>query len=289
MPTKRRHPRRGRAAGPAHGLDALAARPPGAAAEEHRLPVPLARARRRASCRPARATSASSAGPRSARPPEPRTHMNARMTPRPHPTTNIGYQTFTARQLHLPPRRVLRAHRLDHARRQADEPHDGRRQLPARADARRRLGLLLRLGQLRPRDRHRQPLRVGRPVRRRLQRHDEGSGRRPAGELPHRRDPRHLRGDARRLDQRRLRPVRRAAGDRHGVRPQERQQHREDHPGARARQALRRPEGRPRAAHRRARRAGQPRLRRRAAGRSPSCIRSPASRTRCMPSTCSAF
>ena len=40
----------------------------------------------------------------------------------------------------------------------------------------------------------------------------------------------------------------------------------EDHPRARAGQALRRPEGRPAAAHRRARRAGQPRLRRRAAG-----------------------
>ena len=47
-----------------------------------------------------------------------------------------------------------------------------------------------------------------------------------------------LRADARRLDQRRLRPVRRAAGDRHGVRPQERQQHREDH--ARARELAKR-------------------------------------------------
>ena len=97
-----------------------------------------------------------------------------------------------------------------------------------------------------------------------------------------------LRRHARRLDQRRLRPLRRAAGDRHRLRPQARQQPRADHARARARQALRRPEGRPGAAHRRARRAGQPRLRRRAAGRSPSCTPSPASRTRCTRSTCSA-
>ena len=79
-----------------------------------------------------------------------------------------------------------------------------------------------------------------------LQRHDEGRRRRPARELPDRADPRHLRADARRLDQRELRPVRRAAGNRLALRPQERQQHRQDHPGARAGQALRRPEGRPR-------------------------------------------
>jgi hypothetical protein len=37
----------GDAAGPEDGLDEADARPPGAAAEEHRVPVPLARARRR--------------------------------------------------------------------------------------------------------------------------------------------------------------------------------------------------------------------------------------------------
>ena len=52
-------------------------------------------------------------------------------------------------------------------------------------------------------------------------------------------------GDARRLDQRRLRPLRRAAGNRLALRPQARQQHGEDHASARARHALRRPEGRP--------------------------------------------
>ena len=46
------------------------------------------------------------------------------------------------------------------------------------------------------------------------QRDDEGRRRRPAGELPDRADRRHLRADARRLDERELRPVRRAAGNR---------------------------------------------------------------------------
>ena len=100
-----------------------------------------------------------------------------------------------------------------------------------------------------------------------LQRDDEGRRRRPAGELPDRADRRHLRADARRLDQRRLRPVRRAAGNRLALRPQERQQHAPRSRGAR--ELAKRCVGLKddlNAAHRCARRAGQPRLRRRAAG-----------------------
>ena len=176
----------------------------------------------------------SRSGPTSARPPEsdrtPEEHtMNApaelAKVIASQPDAIARLQGLLARQLRLPPRRVLRPHHLEDPRRPAHEPHHGRRQLPARADARRGLGLLLRQGQLRPRVRHRQPLPVGRPVCRQLQRHDEGSRHRPARELPDRADPRDLRGDARRLDQRGLRPVRRAAGNRLALRPQERQQH----------------------------------------------------------------
>ena len=93
--------------------------------------------------------------------------------------------------------------------------------------------------------------------------------------FPDRADRQGVRRHARRLDQRRLRPLRRAAGDRHRLWPQARQQPRADHAGPRARQALRRLEGRPRAAHRCARRAGEPRVRRCAAGASPSCTLKP--------------
>ena len=50
-------------------------------------------------------------------------------------------------------------------RRPAAVAHAGHQQLPARADARRGLGLFLWRRQLRPRDRHHQPLQDGGPLR----------------------------------------------------------------------------------------------------------------------------
>ena len=67
--------------------------------------------------------------------------------------------------------------------------------------------------------------------RRQLQRDDEGGRCRPAGELRQPADRRDLQGDARRLDQRGLRPLRRTAGDRLGLRPQARPQHVRRSPG----------------------------------------------------------
>ena len=124
------------------------------------------------------------------------------------------------------PRRVLRPHRVAHR-----QPRAQRRHVPARAAARRRLGLLLRHGQLRRRLRHGEPLRHRRHVRRPLQRRVPQGRARPRRELRHAdciRDD--VQGDARRLDERRLRPVRQPGRDRQAVRRQGRQQHRGRHP-----------------------------------------------------------
>ncbi len=122
----------------------------------------------------------------------------------------LGYRDAFDRRLHVRPRRVLRPHLL--SRRPA---HHADRRVPARADARRRVGLLLRDRELRQRVRHREPLRHRRDVHRPLQR---GL---PQQQPPPRRDLRGegseegVRGDARGLDERGLRSVRRAGRDRH--------------------------------------------------------------------------
>ena len=68
--------------------------------------------------------------------------------------------------------------------------------------------------------RHRQPLRHGRHVRRPLQRRLPQGRARPRRELRDAADPRDVQGDARRLDERRLRPVRQPGRDRQAVRRQ---------------------------------------------------------------------
>ena len=82
------------------------------------------------------------------------------------------------RRVPLPPRRVLRPHHL--ADRRARDEH---RRVPARAAARRGVGLLLRHRQLRQRVRHRQPLRHRRHVRRPVQRRLPQGRARPHREL----------------------------------------------------------------------------------------------------------
>ena len=72
-----------------------------------------------------------------------------------------------ARRLRIQPRRVLRHGQVAGEGRNPFAP-DARRRLPARDDARRRVGFLLRLGQLRRSDRHAQSLRQGRHVCRRV-------------------------------------------------------------------------------------------------------------------------
>ena len=114
-----------------------------------------------------------------------------------------GLQGVHPRRLPLQPRRVLRPHHL------ADrQPRHVGRRLPAGAAARRGVGLLLRHRQLRRRRRHGEPLRQRRPVRRPLQRRLPQGRARPRRELRRGADPRDLQGHARRLDQRRLRPLR---------------------------------------------------------------------------------
>ena len=140
---------------------------------------------RRHSFRPARSrsTSMSIAAPSNVQSTEPNKH---------------GYRGFSLGRVHVQPRRVLRLRRV--ADRQA---RDVGRRVPEGAPARRRLAVLLRDRQLRRRHRHRQPLRHGRPVRGPLQRRLPQGRARPPGEL---RDVGHqddLRGDARRLDERR--------------------------------------------------------------------------------------
>ena len=201
-----------------------------------RLPLRRGRPVRASCCRRSSATTRSSAGPRSASHELPRpagragdsfagahllaseatTHdrqqHHSRRPGDASPTRRL--QGVHARRLHVPPRRVLRAHHL------ADgQPRDERRRLPARPAARRGMGLLLRHGQLRRRHRHRQPLRHRRPVRRPLQRRLPQGRARPHRELrrrPH--DPRDVQGDARRLDERELRSVRQPGRDRQAVR-----------------------------------------------------------------------
>ena len=125
------------------------------------------------------------------------------------PTPTSTATAASARRVHVPPRRVLRPRHL------ADrQPRAQRRRLPARAAARRGVGLLLRHRQLRPRDRHRQPLRHRRPVRRAVQRRLPQGRARPRRELRDAAHPGDVPGDARRLDQRGLRPVRRPRRDR---------------------------------------------------------------------------
>ncbi len=72
----------------------------------------------------------------------------------------------STRRLQLPPRRVLRPHPWKTTDGRPLSHTHGHQQLPARADARRGVGLLLRRRQLRPRDRHHQPLQDGGPLRR---------------------------------------------------------------------------------------------------------------------------
>ena len=83
------------------------------------------------------------------------------------------------RRVHVRPRRALRPHRLAHR-----QPRHVGRGLPQGGHARRRLELLLRHRQLRRRDRHDEPLRQRRPVRRPLQRRLPQGRARPPGELP---------------------------------------------------------------------------------------------------------
>ena len=85
--------------------------------------------------------------------------------------------------------------------------------------------------------------------------------------FPDERDHRHVQGHARRLDQRRLRPVRRPAGDRLAVRREARRQPRGHHPHPGHRPAHGGRAGRRAAAHRRHRPPGQPHVRRRRPGR----------------------
>ena len=193
-----------------------------------------------------------------------------------------GYRALQAGRVHVQPRRVLRLRRRGRPASTSCRPTPS-----SGAPARRRLGVLLRHRQLRRRGRHGQPLRDGRPVRRPLQRRLPQGRARPPRELRDAADQGDLRGDARRLDQRGLRPLRRADRDRLRVRRQARRQPGGDHPPPRHRRADGRRPRRRGPAHRRQRPSGQPAVRSTSARTSPRSTPSPASRTRSTRSTCS--
>ena len=193
-----------------------------------------------------------------------------------------GYETFTIGGFTFAPRRVLRPHRVAHG-----QPRAQRRHVPEGAAARRGVGLLLRHRQLRRRDRHGEPLRQRRPVRRSLQRRLPQGRARPRRELRHADAPRGVQGDARRLDERELRPVRQPSRDRQAVRREARQQHRGGHPPPRHRRTDGRGARRRADPLRRERLPDQPDVRRRRRRRSRRSRPSPASRARWPRSTCS--
>ena len=156
-------------------------------------------------------------------------------------------------------------------------PHDPGRRVPARDAARRRVGILLRHRELRRGGGDGEPLRQRRSLRRPLQRSLPQVRPRLLRELPRRADLARLPGDPGGLDERRVRSLRRAAGDGLGLRAEERQQQGGDHPAPRDGQAHDRRAGRRADPQRRERLPDQSR-------HSPTCRRT---RRRCWPSRAS--
>ena len=179
-------PHRRRAGRPAHGAHRRRPGPHGAPARRLRLPLPRRAAVGHPPADDRRATTPSSAGPRSACPEYTKKELTMTVTE----TAQVqasgpnaeGYQAVHPRRLPLQPRRVLRPHHV------ADrQPRHVGRRLPAGPAARRGVGLLLRHRQLRRRRRHGEPLRQRRPLRRPLQRRLPQGRARPRRELRRRR------------------------------------------------------------------------------------------------------